>query len=971
MSIQLFIMSILLGASSFAVGMFPLSYAFSKTHLDYLAALGTGLLLGAALGVIIPEGIEATVEANPVGTEPPTGRIAFCLVLGFTLMLIVEQLLSPNAHVHSLDFSPVKDADVEFDAELGDLSHDARPTSAPGTPTSAPVRSSESAGGRERAFPLLLGLVIHGAADGLALGVANVSTTATGSPGAISFVVFLALILHKAPTSLAFTTSLLSTNLPRPDCKKYVAIFSASTPVAAIASYMIFSSLGHDDGGGLIGKALLISGGTFLYVATVLQPVSSHSSGSADMRPALQILEAVERPYLKRRSLENSDDKSSLHSPIKLFSGRDQQQIDALIFSTPNALTLYLNMSLSSLLLGKSAPIDTELDTLFKAPVAKPPVAGPSKESTTKKRKLDQENDAATEENIGKRSKASKEDKRHKAEEDKPTAPAKKKVVDVKSPKAEKKQKKEETTKKTDKKVAKKAEKSKGKGKEVAVESDEDDEELENAYLAGRGAGTAATKEGDDGSDKGEDDEDEDEEEQTILVHESVEKKTKKVRAAKTKFVPQDETPEQRDLRTIFVGNLPLDAASKKPLQKQLKNHILSFVPTAKIESIRFRSIPFQVPTAKLPDADGDGDAAATTKKPSGPRKEAREHVKERTSQWRSKQDEEDEESLTKDEKRFLNPAQKKKIAFINQEFHTTAGTVNAYIVFAHPPNTENRPANLPPLPPTMDPYHAARAAAEKCDSTFCLERMLRVDMVVKSKSVATALPSASTDADAEADEAAKSALLETDPRLSIFVGNLDFASKEEDLRVFFEGVVTTERGAPPPVPQEEGPEDATASKKLATWVTRVRIVRDKDTQLGKGFAYVQFADRECVDEVLALEETKLKFAKRKLRVQRCKTAPGGKNAPNVNNDKRDKSKSKAPRPTVIVPKGDPRLGEKLHGLPKEERKQLKSADADRVARRLAKKKARMAMAPSVGKEKGKGKGASKGAGKERKRVRS
>ena len=113
--------------------------------------------------------------------------------------------------------------------------------------------------------------------------------------------------------------------------------------------------------------------------------------------------------------------------------------------------------------------------------------------------------------------------------------------------------------------------------------------------------------------------------------------------------------------------------------------------------------------------------------------------------------------------------------------------------------------------------------------------------------------------------------------------------------------------------------------------------------------------------------------------MQRCKTAPGAKNTPKVN-DKRDKDKSaKASRPTVIVPKGDPRLGEKLHGLPKEERKQLKSADADRVARRLAKKKARMAMAPSVGKEKGKGKsnrpgkGSSKGlgTGKERKRARS
>lgn len=41
------------------------------------------------------------------------------------------------------------------------------------------------------------------------------------------------------------------------------------------------------------------------------------------------------------------------------------------------------------------------------------------------------------------------------------------------------------------------------------------------------------------------------------------------------------------------------------------------------------------------------------------------------------------------------------------------------------------------------------------------------------------------------------------------------------------------------------------------------------------------------------------------------------------------------------VIKGDPRLGEKIAGLSKEERKKVKATDADRVARRLAKKKAK------------------------------
>ena len=79
MAIILFIMSAVLGVSTFAIGMLPLLYAFSssssrfaaneqyvyyaeiESHLERLSALGTGLLLGAALGVIIPEYVQPRV----------------------------------------------------------------------------------------------------------------------------------------------------------------------------------------------------------------------------------------------------------------------------------------------------------------------------------------------------------------------------------------------------------------------------------------------------------------------------------------------------------------------------------------------------------------------------------------------------------------------------------------------------------------------------------------------------------------------------------------------------------------------------------------------------------------------------------------------------------------------------------------------------------------------------------------------
>ncbi len=107
------------------------------------------------------------------------------------------------------------------------------------------------------------------------------------------------------------------------------------------------------------------------------------------------------------------------------------------------------------------------------------------------------------------------------------------------------------------------------------------------------------------------------------------------------------------------------------------------------------------------------------------------------------------------------------------------------------------------------------------------------------------------------------------------------------------------------------------------------------------------------------MEPSQLKFAKRKLRVQRCKTIPGTKlpssvklstnaNAGTKSNSKSENPKSRAsqthPPTPITVPKGDPTLGAKLANLSKEDRKKAKSSDADRIARRLAKKKARMAM---------------------------
>lgn len=142
------------------------------------------------------------------------------------------------------------------------------------------------------------------------------------------------------------------------------------------------------------------------------------------------------------------------------------------------------------------------------------------------------------------------------------------------------------------------------------------------------------------------------------------------------------------------------------------------------------------------------------------------------------------------------------------------------------------------------------------------------------------------------------------------------------------------------------------------------------------------------MDEVLALEQGKIKFAKRKLRVQRCKANSSASTSSRKKAEKGTAASSsslqrnkavtggtvttprssgstsvRVPTPQSI-PKGDPNLGKQLEHLSKEERKIEKAANADRVARRLAKKQVKAAMTKESSKF------GVDGRGKERVRVR-
>ncbi|XP_016330098.1 zinc transporter ZIP9-like isoform X2 [Sinocyclocheilus anshuiensis] len=111
-----------------------------------------------------------------------------------------------------------------------------------------------------------LGLLIHAAADGVALGAA-----AASSQVSVQVVVFFAVILHKAPAAFGLVSFLMHAGLERKTIQKHLLAFSAAAPLMAISTYFILSASNGSSQNRLsiTGIGMLFSAGTFLYVATV------------------------------------------------------------------------------------------------------------------------------------------------------------------------------------------------------------------------------------------------------------------------------------------------------------------------------------------------------------------------------------------------------------------------------------------------------------------------------------------------------------------------------------------------------------------------------------------------------------------------------------------------------------------------------------------------------------------------------
>lgn len=231
----LVLLALVMLIGSYVAGSIPLNVSMSEDKLKKVTVLGAGLLVGTALAVIIPEGVRSlfsershpTVVTKDYTVEPPAhdddlhSVIGISLVLGFVFMLLIDQMSA---------------------------------------------RFNDPTNPLEKNVTATVGLVVHAAADGIALGAA-----ATTSHTDVEFIVFLAIMLHKAPAAFGLVTFLMHAGLDRNRIRKHLLIFSCSAPLLALVTYF---GIGNESKQTLsdfnaTGIAMLFSAGTFLYVATV------------------------------------------------------------------------------------------------------------------------------------------------------------------------------------------------------------------------------------------------------------------------------------------------------------------------------------------------------------------------------------------------------------------------------------------------------------------------------------------------------------------------------------------------------------------------------------------------------------------------------------------------------------------------------------------------------------------------------
>lgn len=233
--LQLVLVCLITFAGAVAMGSIPFirSARGFMSRLEDMTGLAAGFLIGAAMLVAIPEGIEILSHAteNEIAhSEIDFFAVGMALMLGFVFMMILEA------------FGFGHDIHEEHHDHAVDHGHDH---------INHPSKS---------VMPAIIGLTVHAFIDGMVIG----ASMAEGS-AALTFTMVLVIMMHKFPAAFSVSAFSLHERHNRNRSKIDLLVFSAATPVAIIIFWNLFAQVDA----AARGLAVLFSAGTFLYIATV------------------------------------------------------------------------------------------------------------------------------------------------------------------------------------------------------------------------------------------------------------------------------------------------------------------------------------------------------------------------------------------------------------------------------------------------------------------------------------------------------------------------------------------------------------------------------------------------------------------------------------------------------------------------------------------------------------------------------
>ncbi|CCD46195.1 similar to ZIP metal ion transporter [Botrytis cinerea T4] len=192
--------------------------------------------------------------------ESPTFWIGLSLILGFILMFLIDKV---PRHASEKLQAPVAPRQIS----LNNLSQGISNISSSDEESDGFFQSLTPSPKQSRSLATTTGLVIHASADGIAMG-ASASTSNTK----LGFIIFIAIMVHKAPAAFGLTSVLLKQGLSKRAARGHLIVFSLAAPFGAITTFLLVNILGGGNiegakGQWWTGMLLLFSGGTFLYVA--------------------------------------------------------------------------------------------------------------------------------------------------------------------------------------------------------------------------------------------------------------------------------------------------------------------------------------------------------------------------------------------------------------------------------------------------------------------------------------------------------------------------------------------------------------------------------------------------------------------------------------------------------------------------------------------------------------------------------